>query len=294
MMFSVYMIIAVLAAEALTKGSIECNFLQCNGTCQCRAAAGQPLIFHLTNKVDTSLILMKDDKDRILKRETRGKTVKISDEYKKEFEDLNNGKVKLRNAAKKHSGNYLLEEHGSDGVLQRNVTVHLEVQAPASKPAVSQTCLSSEQMKVSCSSEGDRIESTLTLDGQFLIQTRDQRQSLSSWLDTKSSVWSVSINLYGQLTGNLKCEVKNNVSRDETVLRLEACKDVSTFVVVAVTVSAVMLLLFVALCLYIYHRKTMRPTPVNVDRSEDEIVYTDVQIRGNTRKDEDDQPQNAT
>ncbi|GLD46651.1 uncharacterized protein AKAME5_000098700 [Lates japonicus] len=40
-----------------------------------------------------------------------------------------------------------------------------EPTAPVSKPDVSQTCLSPEQMAVSCSSDGDGVEFILTLDG---------------------------------------------------------------------------------------------------------------------------------
>ena len=81
--------------------------------------------------------------------------------------------------------------------------------APVSKPAVSQMCLSPEQMNISCSSEGDEVELMLTLDGVSLMQT---------------SVSNVTISLHGQLTGSLMCRVWNNVSRDETVIHLTSCK----------------------------------------------------------------------
>ncbi len=57
----------------------------------------------------------------------------------------------------------------------------MRLPAAVSKPAVSQKCLSPEQMKVSCSSEGDGIEFILTLDSQLLTQTRDHSQAPRNW-----------------------------------------------------------------------------------------------------------------
>lgn len=101
--------------------------------------------------------------------------------------------------------------------------------ALVSKPAVSQMCLSPEQMNISCSSEGDEVEFTLTLDGHLLLQTKGRNLSQSSWTinsqtEDKSSVSNVTISLYGQLTGHLVCHVRNNVSRDETIVHLTSCK----------------------------------------------------------------------
>lgn len=101
--------------------------------------------------------------------------------------------------------------------------------ASVSKPAVSQMCLSPDLMNVSCSSEGDAVEFTLTLDGHFLLQTEGRSLSQSSGTindqtEDRSGVSSVTISLYGQLTGHLECHVENNVSRDETVVHLTRCE----------------------------------------------------------------------
>lgn len=92
--------------------------------------------------------------------------------------------------------------------------------APVSKPTLSQTCLSPEQMKISCFSEGDVVQLILSLDGQILIQSNDHNQSLTIWT---AEFPNVTIILDGKLTGNFMCEVWNNVSRDETVIPLAAC-----------------------------------------------------------------------
>ncbi|KAI4814246.1 hypothetical protein KUCAC02_003449, partial [Chaenocephalus aceratus] len=46
----------------------------------------------------------------------------------KKYELFTNGTVKLGNATKRHSGDYLLEEFGSNGSLLKMLQVHLEIQ----------------------------------------------------------------------------------------------------------------------------------------------------------------------
>lgn len=161
--------------------------------------------------------------------------------------------------------------------------------APVSKPNVSQTCLSPEQMKVICSSEGDEVEFILTLDGHLVTQIRDHSQTSSSWTtDTPSlagsedkqhklGVSSVAISLHGQLTGNFTCKAQNNVSREETVIHLKSCKGCIShlsLVTVAVIASVATLLLVLAVFLGVKHlNKKTKPTAINEDNAEDEIVY---------------------
>nr|XP_046267412.1 uncharacterized protein LOC124071028 isoform X2 [Scatophagus argus] len=170
--------------------------------------------------------------------------------------------------------------------------------APVSKPAVSQTCLSPEQMIIRCSSEGDEVEFTLTLDGLLLVRTRNHSQSQTNWTanmkplagseaEHKASSSNVTISLPGQLTGSLKCHVGNKVSRDETVVHLTSCAgSIShlSLLAVAVIVSVVTLLLHAALFLCIKHlNKKRRPTTVTEKNPEDEIVYADVKVMKKTR-----------
>ncbi|XP_037604176.1 uncharacterized protein LOC119475485 isoform X2 [Sebastes umbrosus] len=234
-------------------------------------------------------MLTKDDKYIILK--TKNQRVIQHEEYVNLFDLFTNGKIKLGHAMKKHSGDYLLEEFGSDGVLWKKVNVRLEIQAPVSKPAVSQMCLSPEQMNIRCSSEGDGVEFNWTLNGFLLVPTSQFPSNMTANIESltgkkterdKPSVSYVTISFLGQQTGNLMCGVWNNVSRDETVIHLTGCKDfVSSFpvMIVAVTASAVTLLLLVALCLGIIklHNKP-RSTTVNEDNTEEDVIYTTVRI----------------
>ncbi|XP_040908205.1 uncharacterized protein LOC121191164 [Toxotes jaculatrix] len=293
-MISIYMIITSLAAAALGKGSFECNFSEPNASPQCFGAVGQPLIFHLPNTIDKDIKLTKDNKSRILKA-AKNQIQSLDEEYVYKDYNFTSGTLNLTNTMKRHSGNYVLEQHAPDGALLKKVHVHLKIQAPVSKPAVSQMCLSPEEMKVSCSSEGDGVEFIWTLDSNLLIQTKDHSPSPTNWTPNmeslagrtakqdKPSVSNVTISLDGQLTGNLACNVRNTVSRDETVINLKSCK--ATVLPVAVIVGAFTLPLLVALCIGVINlRNKSRTTTVNEGNSEDEVVYTDVIVTSNQKK----------
>ncbi|XP_028277915.1 sodium-dependent phosphate transport protein 2A-like [Parambassis ranga] len=256
MLVSIFLIITALPT-ALAKGSTECHF-SASAETLCFGEVGQPLMFHLSNKANTSLVLMKDYKYRIL-RKNNYKTMKTHQKHMNQSETL-----KLGNATKQHSGDYSLEVFGPDGRLLRKINVHLEIQAPVSKPAVSQMCSSPEQMQVICSTMGDKVELILSLDGQVLIQTRDQNQLLSNRTANKSVNSVLTINIHGQMTGNLMCQVWNNVSQEQTVIHLTACEDPNSYIVIEAVRAGVAALILTTLCLSIYyvHKKT-RAMPVN-------------------------------
>lgn len=102
-------------------GAIECNFSELTGPRRCFGEAGQPLIFHLPNPVNPDIILKKDNNHLILK--LKGHSVTMHEEY----ESFTSGILRLGKATKRHSGDYLLEEFGSDGKLLKQISVHLEI-----------------------------------------------------------------------------------------------------------------------------------------------------------------------
>lgn len=110
----------------ILSGSSVCSFLESPGTCHCLVAAGELLIFHLSYKANTSIVIKKDTQS-ILKINNQGK-VTLNEEYANQSESINNGKVKLGKATKKHSGCYDLEEYDHHGMLLKNVKVYLKVQ----------------------------------------------------------------------------------------------------------------------------------------------------------------------
>nr|XP_046267467.1 uncharacterized protein LOC124071078 [Scatophagus argus] len=300
-MICIYMIFTALGTAASAKGSIECNFSEPTGTL-CFGAEGQMLTFHLPH----GDIRLKKNNSLILK--AKDHTGTLYEEHVNQSELFTNGTFKLGKAMKRHSGDYLLEIYESDGVLVKKLIKHLEIQAPVSKPAVSQTCLSPEQMIISCSSEGDEVEFTLTLDGLLLVQTRNHSQSQTNWTanmkplagsaaEHKASSSNVTISLHGQVTGSLKCHVGNKVSRDETIFHLTSCEDFSSssLLIVAVIATVVTLLLLSAVCLGIKHlRNKLQPTTVDEGNSEDRVVYTEVRVLRKSKSDRLNQDQNAT
>ncbi|KAI9527283.1 hypothetical protein NQZ68_032154 [Dissostichus eleginoides] len=299
-MISICMMLFTLATTVRAKGSIECNLSKHPEAQACVGAVGELLIFHLPNTANTSLRLKKDNEYIVLKIQ-KNKTLYKHEEFVNQYELFTNGTVKLGNATKRHSGDYLLEEFGSNGSLLKKLKVHLEIQAPVSKPAVSQMCLSPELMNISCSSEGDEVEFMLTLNGLVLMQTRGHSQSPSGYrtanmesvadslaIQSETSVSNVTISMQCQQTGDLLCRVSNNFSRDETVTHLKNCQGcVPSFPVVALAVAGTaitLLLLLVALFLYgIKSHYLPRPATLNDGNPEEEIVYTEVRIMRNTR-----------
>lgn len=117
--------------------------------------------------------------------------------------------------------------------------------APVSKPAISQTCLSPEQKTVSCFSEGDEVEFTLSLHDNSLIQTRPKKTD-------KHNVLNIAISLHGQLMGILTCIVQNNVSREQRVIRLRSCTGrVMTFYFIWISFKIYIFLVCVFCCSYL-------------------------------------------
>ncbi|XP_061596762.1 uncharacterized protein LOC133460204 [Cololabis saira] len=164
--------------------------------------------------------------------------------------------------------------------VRNNVSEHETVlnltacKEPVSDPNVSQTCLSPEQMNISCSAEGDGVKFTLSLDDNELMQTREGSTG-------KLNVSNVSFILHGQLVGKLVCRVQNDVSSEQTSIQLTSCNDAScTLIPVAVAVVAglVSLLVVSAIFLGIKHfkRRTNQPRSVKEGNAGDENVYSDV------------------
>ncbi|XP_041864880.1 uncharacterized protein LOC121654710 isoform X2 [Melanotaenia boesemani] len=265
-------IITALGATALVKGSgvMECNLSQPTDNQQCFGKLGEPLTFHLppltfhlpTKTTQTSFkrghdIIFKYPCDKSL--EINGKCGKFSTIYK-------NGTFLVGKTTREISGNYQMETHSDND-------------APVSEPIVSQTCLSAEQMTVSCSAEGDEAEFTLSLDSNELIRTRSG----------KAEDPSVTISLHGQLVGNLVCNVQNNVSKQQTVFNLTSCTGASSHCllpVAAVKITAVILLLFcwtVFLIIKHFNKKANYKTAVRQGDVEEEIVNSDVRVTRGAR-----------
>lgn len=109
------------------KGPLECSFEDTAEIRQCHGEEGQQLIFHLSNRTNTSIQLTKDGTIRILKIDRNG-SAQLDEKYVNQFEQIQTGKFKLVKATKKHSGEYKLEEHSvTDGKMIKTVKVRLNI-----------------------------------------------------------------------------------------------------------------------------------------------------------------------
>ncbi|XP_041751307.1 uncharacterized protein LOC121580319 isoform X1 [Coregonus clupeaformis] len=113
----------------------------------------------------------------------------------------NNGTFRLNNTRRNDSGKYLIDTFYTNGTFIWTSGLQLFIEAPVSSPQLSSDCLSSGEMRVSCSSEGDGPQYSWTLDGQTL---RDTETSPGDETNT--------ITLKKGLSGNLTCTIRNNVS----------------------------------------------------------------------------------
>ncbi|XP_042083108.1 uncharacterized protein LOC121815594 isoform X1 [Haplochromis burtoni] len=213
-MILIYIIIATPAMTAVAQGSSECNLTE-PGPQTCFGVLGEPLVFYIPTKPHMKTSLKKST-DNILTL-INDKLFVLNEKYKNRTTVSTNGTLKLEKATKHDSGEYNMETHSStDGVLLHTVNIHLHILAPVSEPAVSQVCLSRKQMTVSCSSEGDEAELILSVDNKTKLQpTANGKEN--------NNISNVTINLPGQLMGNLTCVAQNIVSREQTIIHLTSC-----------------------------------------------------------------------
>ncbi|CAI5643001.1 unnamed protein product [Oreochromis niloticus] len=213
-MILIYMITVALAVTAVAQGSSECNLTEPEPQ-TCFGVLGEPLVFYIPTKphIKTSL---KKSTDKILML-INDKLVSLNEKYKNRTIFSTNGTLKLTKATKNDSGEYSMETYNStEGVLLYTVNIHLHIVAPVSEPAVTQMCLSPKQMTVSCFSEGDEVELILSLDDKTKLQpTANCKEN--------NNISNVTINLPGQLMGDLTCVAQNNVSRKQTIIHLTSC-----------------------------------------------------------------------
>ncbi|MED6277836.1 hypothetical protein CHARACLAT_017542, partial [Characodon lateralis] len=140
---------------------------------------------------------------------------------------------------------------------------------PVSPPAMSQTCLSPMKMSVNCSAMGDDMEFTLSLDNNLIIQTKVESGK-------NRSISDVIISLYGQLQGDLVCDVQNKVSSKRTVSHLSRCKDTNVVTVAVTSVICVLLLLSAfAFGIKSLNKKRSLATP---RKDSPDLVYSDVRV----------------
>ncbi|XP_050957228.1 uncharacterized protein LOC127158121 [Labeo rohita] len=122
-----------------------------------------------------------------------------------------NGTLIINHVTKADSGNYTLTLSHSDGTELFQGNLQVIVEAPIGSVEVSISCSSSGVMRASCSSEGDQLLYSWTLNGDPLM------------------VGNSSIDLDERTDGNICCSVKNHVSHGQKTIRVKPCPGLDRF-----------------------------------------------------------------
>ncbi|XP_049324147.1 uncharacterized protein LOC103031569 isoform X12 [Astyanax mexicanus] len=184
----------------------------------------------------------------------------------------------ITRAEKEDSGRYKLETFNSTG-KQTNYSLHLIIEAGVSSVKVTNSCFSITERKVHCSSDGDQLQFSWTLDGiphnQNLI---DGNQTL----------------LLGERsTGNFTCTVKNHVSSGSATVIIEQCPETTTaasttsamttttpppfndLLLIMLGLFAVLLIVVAVIVCHIY-RKKQAPKTTGSPQNGEELLYVQV------------------
>ncbi|XP_074530492.1 uncharacterized protein LOC141793603 isoform X1 [Halichoeres trimaculatus] len=180
---------------------------------QCFGALGGSVQLQLMDDA-SELFRYRWRKDSIVILDGRkGRPVTDLTDYRFSF-TLKNGTFRINNLSRNDGGNYTLEIHDSDGIQTATQTLQLIIQAPVSSVKLVSECLSQGEIRVSCSSEvGDSPQYSWTLNGRKLKES----QLYSGNHETKN------ITLKQDVSGELVCTVKNQVSDDKGEKTISTC-----------------------------------------------------------------------
>ncbi|XP_051716211.1 uncharacterized protein LOC127494387 isoform X8 [Ctenopharyngodon idella] len=261
------------------------RFCRFNQADPCYAALGHKLNLLM---VDTSKYDLKIQK-RINNNQDdpvcRVKNDKIKENQCDLFNDRTevtviNGTLIINRVIRADSGNYTLRLISSDGT-ETSADLQVNVEAPIGSVNVSISCSSNGMKSVSCSSDGDQLIYSWTLNGESLM-------------DGKTT-----IQLNEETDGNIICSVKNHVSDGQKSIRVKHCPGPTTTaaavtssltpaqtsstqapdhvikisLIVLGCVSLILILLFITAC-HFYKRKQLQSTPVSA--GDTELVYAQI------------------
>ncbi|KAL1262306.1 hypothetical protein QQF64_007571, partial [Cirrhinus molitorella] len=175
---------------------------------------------------------------------------------------VTNGTLIIKHVIRADSGKYRLEHY--DGGRETSRGLQVIVEAPIGSVEVSIICSSSGVMRVSCSSEGDQLLYSWTLNGDPLM---DGNSSID--LDEKTD-------------GNISCSVKNHISHSQKTIRVKPCPDVS---LAALGYVALILILPLIIICYIYKKQHFKSTSA---AAGDALIYADISHEKKGEKKETD------
>ncbi|XP_038132823.1 contactin-4-like [Cyprinodon tularosa] len=142
----------------------------------------------------------------------------------------NNGTVRIKNLSRTDSGQYKLEMFDKGGRQIGQRTLQFYVQAPVSSVQLVLKCLSQGQRNVSCLCEGDSPQYSWMLDGYPLTDSEIFSRNNESNI----------IILGGNISGNLACFVKNQISSSFNQINISGC-GLSTLLVLGLRATVVIL-----------------------------------------------------
>ncbi|XP_005174568.2 uncharacterized protein isoform X1 [Danio rerio] len=198
-----------------------CSFTQSD---PCYAALGHKLNLQMVNASKYSLTIIKrinNIDDAVCRVRNDTKRANVCDLYINRPEvRIIKGTVMINSVKREDSGNYRLELFNPDGT-ETSQYLQVNVEAPVGSVQVSIICSSNQMRSVSCSSEGDQLLYSWTLNGDTLM-------------DGNSN-----IQLQEETKGEITCTVKNHVSQENTTVSIEDCPGLTTEAVTSSLTSTV-------------------------------------------------------
>ncbi|XP_050923479.1 uncharacterized protein LOC108890253 isoform X3 [Lates calcarifer] len=150
---------------------------------------------------------------------------------------------------------------------------------PVLVPVISQVCELSGKREVSCTSKGPNLTFTWKLNNKPLLSTPADNESPPA--EHVSRPVTATITVEANQSGNLACEVRNEVSSGEASVHLRDCHaaEFQFPYVAAIIATASLLFLFALLVCFILLFKKSNSQDVNGgDSDAGGVVYADVKI----------------
>ncbi|KAJ8254723.1 hypothetical protein GJAV_G00196450 [Gymnothorax javanicus] len=202
----------LLLLVAVPQGSTaSCSIAQAGPAAECYRRLGETVYIKVMTDTNVKSLEVKFNGDAFHRcRLMEGSLTSGSHKEKCLFNS--SGTIQLDDLNKNNSGNYIFEVFDINGTSILRANMSLTIQEPVSRPLVSQLCLSTGEIKVSCSSSGDYPEYNWTLEHLPLNGTK---AFLSN--ETKTVI------LKKGVSGLITCKVSNRVSQEKTTQELRKC-----------------------------------------------------------------------
>uniref|UniRef100_UPI003AAAA58F pregnancy-specific glycoprotein 22-like isoform X2 n=1 Tax=Centroberyx gerrardi TaxID=166262 RepID=UPI003AAAA58F len=183
-----------------------------------------------------------------------------------------NGTFRISNISWTDNAEYSLRIFNQHGQRIATRKLQLSIQAPVSSPLLASECLSQEEMRVSCSCEGDSPQYSWTLNGHAPMDA----ELVSGDNETNS------ITLKPGLSGQLVCSVKNHISSATASKNISACEEHIPAIARLLSATVFLLVSVVGICCV---RMKMKNSTAQESENAQDATYANVRIeyRGGDR-----------